>query len=186
MALIMATTAWWAAGNALEYLASDLSLKIIFANLQYLAIAVVPVLWFSLGFSLAQEERTGSTRRPPWMIWIIPAVTAVLVWTDPFWGLVRHGFHLQVESGFTVIAKQFGLWFWVHSAYSYIFIIAGTVLILSALHASRGTRRAQRVTLVVGILLPVAANVIYISGVLPPCSVDPTPSPSPSRDCSPC
>ena len=175
MAVLMGATAWWAAGNVLEYLASDLSLKIIFANLQYLAIAVIPVLWFILGLTLAQEERTGTARRPLRLIWIIPAVTTVLVWTDTSLGLVRRGFHLEVQSGFTVIAKEFGPWFWVHSAYSYIFIIVGTVLMLRALAASRGTRRTQRVLLVVGTLLPVAANLIYLSGVVPLGSVDPTP-----------
>ena len=171
----MGATAWWAAWNALEYLAPDLPLKLVFANLEYLAIAAIPVLWFVLGSSLAQEERAGTARRPPLVIWIVPAATAVLVWTDPSLGFVRHSFRLEVESGFTVIAKEFGPWFWVHSAYSYIFIIVGTVLILRALHASRGTRRAQRITLVVGTLLPVAANLVYLSGIFPLGSVDPTP-----------
>ncbi len=175
MALIMGATAWWAAWNALEYLAPDLQVKLIFANLQYLAIAAIPVLWFVLGSSLEQSERGVTARRPPLVIWIVPAVTAVLVWTDPSLGFVRHSFRLEVESGFSVIAKEFGPWFWVHSAYSYIFIILGTVLILKALHASRGTRRAQRITLVVGTLLPVGANLMYLAGIFPLGSIDPTP-----------
>jgi diguanylate cyclase (GGDEF)-like protein len=175
MALIMGATAWWAAWNALEYLAPGLQAKLIFTNLEYLAIAAIPVLWFALGSLLEQEERGGTARRPPLVIWIVPAVTAVLVWTDPSLGFVRHSFHLEVESGFSVIAKEFGPWFWVHSAYSYIFIIVGTVLILKALHASHGTRRAQRITLVVGTLLPVGANLIYLSGIFPLGSIDPTP-----------
>jgi diguanylate cyclase (GGDEF)-like protein len=175
MALIMGATAWWAAWNALEYLAPDLQVKLIFANLQYLAIAAIPVLWFVLGSSLEQSERGVTARRPPLVIWIVPAVTAVLVWTDPSLGFVRHSFRLEVESGFSVIAKEFGPWFWVHSAYCYIFIILGTVLILKALHASRGTRRAQRITLVVGTLLPVGANLMYLAGIFPLGSIDPTP-----------
>ena len=175
MAFLMGATAWWAAWNALEYLVPGLPAKLIFANLEYLAIAAIPVIWFTLGFSLDQEERGGASRRPHPAIWIVPAVTAAMVWTDPFLGFVRHGFHLVVESGFPVIAKEFGPWFWVHSAYSYIFIILGTVLILRALRASQGTRRAQRNILVAGTLLPVAANVIYLTGILPFGNIDPTP-----------
>ena len=175
MAFIMGATAWWAAWNAFEYLASGLQLKLIFANLEYLSIAAIPALWFVLGSSLEQEEHGRTARGPLLVIWIIPAVTAVLVWTDPSLGFVRHGFHMEVESGFSVIAKEFGPWFWVHSAYSYILIFVGTVLILKALHASRGTRRAQRITLVVGTLLPVAANLLYLSGIFPLGSIDPTP-----------
>ena len=175
MALLMGATAWWAAGNALEYLAPGLPLMLTFANLEYVAIAAIPALWFALGLSLEQEERGRTSRRPPLLIWIIPAVTAVLVWTDPLLGFVRHSFHLEVVSGFLVMAKKFGPWFWVHSAYSYILIIAGTVLSLKALHDSHGTRRAQRITLIVGTLLPLSANVIYLSGIFPLGSIDPTP-----------
>ena len=175
MALLMGATAWWAAWNALEYLATGLPLMLAFANLEYVAIAAIPALWLALGLSLEQEESGRAARRPPLVIWIIPAVTAVLVWTDPLLGFVRHSFHLEVVSGFLVMAKEFGPWFWVHSAYSYILIIAGTVLILKALHDSPGTRKAQRITLIVGTLLPLAANIIYLSRIFPLGSVDPTP-----------
>jgi diguanylate cyclase (GGDEF)-like protein len=175
MAGVMGATAWWAAWNAFEYLAPDLSTKLVFADLQYLAIAAIPVFWFAFGFLLQKEERAGVGRNPTLLIWIVPLATAVLVWTDPALGLVRRSFHLGVESGITVIAKEFGLWFWVHSAYSYILIIAGTVLILRGVHAGRGTRKAQRFTLIAGILLPVAANILYITGIFPLGSIDPTP-----------
>ena len=175
MAVLMGATAWWAAWNAVEYVAPGLTGKLIFANLEYLAIAAIPVLWFALGSSLEQEERGVTARRPPLVIWIVPVVTAALVWADQSLGFVRHGFRLEEVSGFSVIAKEFGPWFWVHSVYSYIFIIAGTVLILKALHASYGARRLQQLTLVVGALLPVTANVIYLSGIFPLGSVDPTP-----------
>ena len=175
MAVIMGATAWWAAWNAAEYMARDLPVKLVFANLEYLAIAVIPVLWFALGRSLGREESGRTVRMPPPVIWIVPAITAILVWTDPSLGLVRHSFRLEVQSGFPVIAKEFGPWFWVHSAYSYIFIIIGTVLILRALKSSHGIRRAQRITLVVGTLLPVAANLAYLARILPLGNVDPTP-----------
>ena len=175
MAFNMGATACWAAWNALEYLTPDLRTKLIFANLEYLAIAAIPVFWFAFGSILEREERTGTTRTPPLVIWIIPMVTAILVWFDPILGIVRHSFRLDVASGFTVIAKEFGPWFWVHSAYSYILIILGTVLILRALHAAHGTRRAQRITLVVGSLLPLAANILYVTKIVPLGGIDPTP-----------
>jgi diguanylate cyclase (GGDEF)-like protein len=175
LSLNMGATAWWAAGNALEYLAPDLQSKLIFANMEYLAIAAIPVLWFLFGKSLDLEERAGTAMKHRLVVWFIPAVTAVLVWTDPLLGFVRHSFRLEVQSGITVISKEFGPWFWVHSAYSYILIIAGTVLILRALHAGRGTRKAQRITLVVGTLLPMAANILYLAEILPLGNVDPTP-----------
>jgi diguanylate cyclase (GGDEF)-like protein len=173
MAAIMAATAWWSGWNAAEYLAVTLPFKLAFANLQYLAIASIPVLWLGFGWNLDREERARAGRRLPWALWIVPLLTSVLVWTDTTFGLVRHGFRLQTVAGFTVIAKEFGLWFWVHSAWSYLLIIAGTVLVLRSLVV--GTRRTQRVILALGTLLPVAANVLYLSGIVDLGSVDPTP-----------
>jgi diguanylate cyclase (GGDEF)-like protein len=175
MALIMGATAWWTAGNALEYLAPQLPAKLVFADLQYLAIAAIPVFWFAFGFSLEREKHAGVARNPPLPILIVPLITAILVWIDPSLGLVRRSFRLDVQSGITVIAKEFGPWFWVHSAYSYFLIILGTALILRALQAGRGTRKAQRFILIAGTLLPMAANLLYIAGIFPLGSIDPTP-----------
>ena len=172
---LMATTAWWAFWNAFEYLAPSLALKMVFANLQYLAIASIGVMWFSVGYCLDQDERGVAVRYPHVLAWVIPVVTAALVWTDPMLGLVRHSFRLGAQAGIPVIAKEWGPWFWVLSLYSYVFIIAGTVLILRGVHAGRGMRRAQRLALFAGGLLPIVGNLLYLSSLLPLGSIDPTP-----------
>ena len=64
MAFTMGATAWWAAGNALEYLVPDFPAKLVFANLEYIAIAAIPVLWLTLGLSLDREERGSAPGRP--------------------------------------------------------------------------------------------------------------------------
>jgi diguanylate cyclase (GGDEF)-like protein len=175
MALVMGATAWWAAGNALEYLPPGLPAKLAFADLQYLAIAFIPVFWFLFGWLLGKDDRPPQGGKWRWLLGVIPAVTAVLVWTDPLLGLMRHSFRLEVQSGINVIAKDFGPWFWVHSAYSYALIIAGTVFILRSMRTGGATGKAQRVMLVVGTLLPVAANLLYLSKAVPLGSIDPTP-----------
>ncbi|HTP60181.1 MAG TPA: histidine kinase N-terminal 7TM domain-containing protein, partial [Spirochaetia bacterium] len=175
MALTMAATAWWSAGNAAEDLAVGLAAKLVFANLEYLGITTIPVLWFALGWSLDRQERTDAPGKLSPAFWILPAVTSVLVWTDPVFGLVRHSFRLESAFGLAYIAKSFGPWFWVHSAYSYVLVMAGTVLLLRAVSAGRGTRRVQNVILIIGSVLPVAVNVLYITNLIPSGSVDPTP-----------
>jgi len=175
MASTMAATAWWAGGNAVEDLVDGLAAKLVFANLEYLAIASLPVLWFALGWSLYREERTGKPGRLSPVFWIVPAITGFLVWTDPVLGLVRRGFRLEEAYGFTSIVKVFGPWFWVHSAYSYLLVAAGTVLLILAQAVGWGIRRAQHVILIVGSVLPALVNVLYLSRIIPSGSVDPTP-----------
>jgi hypothetical protein len=175
MAITMAAAAWWSAGNAAEDLAVGLSGKLIFANLEYLAITAIPVLWCALGWSMDREARTGTPGRLPLLFWVLPVITSVLVWTDPVLGLVRHSLRLESMSGFSYIAKEFGPWFWVHLAYSYILLMGGKVFLIRSLSTGRGTRRAQHVILIVGSVLPAAANVLYLVDVIPAGIVDPTP-----------
>ncbi len=73
MGLLMWASAWWAAFNALEYLAPTLHGKLLLANLQYLAIAAIPVFWYALGTALDNEERRGFGRDPHPALWLLPA-----------------------------------------------------------------------------------------------------------------
>ena len=76
VAITMAATAWWAAGNAAEDLAADLPSKLLLANLQYLAIAALPVLWCALGWTLDRDRRTGNPGKLSSLLWIPAGVTA--------------------------------------------------------------------------------------------------------------
>ena len=172
MVQLAAATAWWAFWNALEHLAQSLDFRIAFSNLEYAAISTIPVLWFSFGFFLTQEGREETPRLPRLLIWVIPAATTVLVWLDPLLGLVRHSFHLVLQSGILVTLKDYGPWFWVHSAYSYALVIWGTVHVLNGL---RERRLAQRLSIVAGAFLPVASNLLYVSRLVPLAGIDPTP-----------
>ena len=175
MGLLMAAVAWWSSLNAFEYLVPGLEAKLVFANLEYIAIAAIPVIWYSFATSLDREAHAGTGRDPLPVIWAVPAITAALAWTDPALGLLRHSFRLENQDGFTVIAKDFGPWFWLHSAYSYLWIIAGTVILLRNLGAKRGASRSQALILAAGTLMPTIVNLSFVSGIFPFPAVDPTP-----------
>ena len=90
MALLMLDCAAWSTLNAFENIANGLTVKLIIANLQYLPIAAIPVVWYGLGSSLRKEDLSETGRNPSPAIWLLPAATFLLVWLDPWLGLVRH------------------------------------------------------------------------------------------------
>jgi diguanylate cyclase (GGDEF)-like protein len=175
MCLLMGATGWWNFFNAAEDLAASLGIKLLFADLQYAAIVSIPVLWYAFGSSYLREERSRKARHPLRLIWIVPAATAALVWLDPWLGLVRHSFVLLDDGGIPMIGKEFGPWFWVHSLYSYVFIALGTIFIILGAGSRSGEGRSLRVLLSLFALLPLCANVLYLSRLLPLAGVDPTP-----------
>jgi len=175
MALLMGAAGWWAFFNAMEYLVSSFALKLLFTNLQYLAIASIPVLWFALGYWYFGEEGSRAKRSPSLLICVVPALTSILVWLDPLLGLVRRSLVLVESGGVAMIGKAWGPWFWVHSAYSYALVLSGSILLLRSAIATRGEARRQIIALVAGALLPLAVNLLYLARLSWLRGIDPTP-----------
>jgi diguanylate cyclase (GGDEF)-like protein len=175
MALLMGASGWWALFNAAEYLASSFGMKLVFANVQYAAIAAIPALWFAFGRAYLAKGGPAARTSTTALIWVLPALTAVLVWLDPLTGLVRSSLGLVGEGSSALLAKRYGPWFWVHSAYSYALVMTGTLLIIRAAGRGQERDRPQFLALVAGALLPLCANALYLSGLSWLGGVDPTP-----------
>src|SRR5690554_4338811 len=102
LGLCMAIGTLWSCANALELSAMTLEHKLFWASLQYIAYSLGPVAWF-----LTSCHFTGRahwfTRKRTLILLVVPAITILLVWTDPWWGLVRTGFRLEKAGVFLLI-----------------------------------------------------------------------------------
>lgn len=136
-------------------------------NARHLSLALMPVFWL-----LFVLEYTGNHRLIPKTgqaaLFIIPALTQVMIWTN-----ASHGLWVKKQVGFLhqgsfLIAdlsqRIYGPWTWVHLGYSYLLTLAGLiVLCFAALRANRRDRGQIRAvgigTLVMTVvsILPVLA-----------------------------
>ena len=157
-----------------EHIVSDLGSKIIISTLEYIPIAILPYSWLLFG-SECRRDRTG---RPQSKIvnylWIPCLITIILVWADPQLGLVRRNFALVEANGRLLIDKDYGPWFWVHTLYSYILFIWGTILVFRSIDMRR-YRRIQLFLLFSSLALPFVINALYINGFFLAGLPDPTP-----------
>lgn len=167
-------TAFWALLNAAELLSSHFWVLWALSSLQYVAIVSIPVLWYQFGTQLFRGDDPTSRRWGAWL-WVVPGVTALLVWTDPWWGLVRS--HLQVVAvgGVQELQKDYGPWFWVHAAYAYLLALWGTVRVIRGLVRQADQGVVQAWVLGGSSLIPLGLNVLHLAGVWPLPSIDPTP-----------
>jgi PAS domain S-box-containing protein len=156
----------WTVANALELLSPDLAGKSFWTSVQYLGIVAIPVLWLIFASQYAGREQW-LTRRNLILLGIIPALTLGLMWTNDRHGLLRFNISLDTSGPYPVIAKTYGLWFWVHTAYSYVLLLVGTFFLVRELNRSAHLYRMQRNIFLIGILLPWAANVLYVFRVVP-------------------
>jgi diguanylate cyclase (GGDEF)-like protein len=155
--LAMMAVAVWLFGAASEGLATDTpALYSLVRAVKYVGVATVGpvylvfVLRFALGVRLSGPVLAG--------LFLIPAVTIALVWTNPLHELMwRHPD--------TILGRgDWGPWFrWVHTPYSYLTIVAGIGGLLVEIFRGRTLRRAQSAILAAGAAVPLVVNAIYLT-----------------------
>jgi len=162
----------WCLGAAFEGSAVLLPDKIFWANVAYLGIVVVPAAWLVFALSYT-GYRTKVTRGVLAALAIEPVLAVAAAWTDGWHGLMRGQISLDTGSGIAVLVTELGTGFWLHAAYSYVILIAGTVILGGAVVRAPHLYRGQILALLVGALAPWVANVAYLTGMVP--LLDPTP-----------
>jgi PAS domain S-box-containing protein len=166
VAVISATAAVWSLANALEMAGTDLPTKLFWANVQYLCYGALPLASLALALHYAGQEQWLTRRRLAWLA-VVPAITLVLVWTDPLHGLMRRDVVLDTAGPFPVIGKTYGPWFWVFAAYSYGLLSAAVYLLIQALRRASPLYRGQPLILLIALCLPLVWNILYSFGLSP-------------------
>jgi PAS domain S-box-containing protein len=169
--LMGAITVWGACGM-LEAAAVRAPDKILWSQCSYLGIVSAPVFWFLFASRYAHHDHWF----PRWFragIWVFPAATFLVAITNPWhhflWGAITPGPDPDV------LVYSHNFWFWLHLAFSYILMLAGTVLLLLGLQRPRRARTAQSLLIILGALIPWIGNIIYIAGLSPILGLDLTP-----------
>jgi PAS domain S-box-containing protein len=174
LALLMTGVCIWAAGYALELSGADLPTKIVWAKVEYIGIAAVPVAW--LAFALQYTGREGMlTPRNLALLSALPLATLLLAWTNEAHGLVWSSTGLDEDGPFLALDVDHGAWFWVHLSYSYLLLLVGTILLTSMLTRSPNLYRKQNLALLVAVSVPWIGNGVYVLGLSPVPNLDLTP-----------
>jgi len=173
-AALLVATAIWSLGYTLELGGRDLATKLFWAKFQYPGIVTVPVIW--LIFVLQYTNRPKwLTRRNLTFLAIIPLITVLAVWTNEAHGLVWHDTGLREQGPFVALKVTYGLWFWVHTTYSYLVFLLGTLLIFPALFRTMSLYRKQVSILLIAAFSPFIGSLLYLSGLNPFPGLDLTP-----------
>lgn len=164
----------WTFCSAMELGATTLSGDVFWSKIAYFGSCSVPVLFFIFSFQFTDHDKYLSTRRTI-LLWIIPAVSVLLVLTNEYHHLIWTAVLPNPEPGDVHFLYYHGLWFWVLNVYSYVLLVFATLLmVMEAIRQQKVFRRQSHVILM-GIPLPWIANLLYISGFSPLQGFDLTP-----------
>jgi PAS domain S-box-containing protein len=172
-AWLMVTATEWLLAYMLEVAGADLPTILASNNAKYAGIAFLPVAWLVFALQYSGQERW-ATRRNVALLTVVPLLTQVMIWANPG-GLFRYDIRLETSGSFLTMQSTFGTWFWIHTAYSYVLLMLGLFLLLQALVRSTRLYRGQAVSLLIGALVPWAANALYLFVFEQSIPLDPTP-----------
>lgn len=170
-ALTVAALLVWTVGFIFELASPSLSQKLFWANVQYVGIASLPVLWLHVVLEHLGRDRF---RWSP-LLWLVPIATVVLAWTDP--GGVFYITPTLVAEGLPLpmVDYDYGPWVTVvNSGYALALGVAAVVLLARSAQHEQGERRWQSLLLLAATVLPLLSTGLYLLDVAPFTGYNPT------------
>jgi signal transduction histidine kinase/PAS domain-containing protein len=172
--VLMSALAWWSCAVMMEHFSLGLSAKIFWIQMSYFGITVMPVAWLIFTLLYSKREKW-VTKRNLAILFIMPLITIIMVWTNSIFHLMWKDFWLNTSFSPPVDAVTHNGWFWVHSVYSYSLLFLGNICLLDLFRKSKGIYRKQAGILLLAAIVPWVANILYIGSIKPFAQVDPTP-----------
>jgi PAS domain S-box-containing protein len=161
--ILMLILSAWALGYALELRSSTLEIKILWENILRMLYASVPVVM--LLFVIQYTGRVGMFPRRSWLaLFIIPAITSLLGWTNPAHDLLLRKPEMVTSGPLRVLIDTNGPWFYVHAVYSYALLFACMILLAISLLGASSLFRRQLLTLLLALVVPFGMNIIFVAG----------------------
>ena len=173
-AWMMLGMAVWSSLYSLEILFPDVNTKLRLDNIEYFGVVSIPV--FFLIFALEYNGKGHLlTLRNKGLLWCIPLVILILVSTNEFHGLMWKSATVEQSYGLFLLNIQPQFFFWVNVIYSYILLLAGSLILIMEFVQRPGIYRFQASLVIIGLIFPWIGNVIYLTGLGPIQNLDLTP-----------
>jgi PAS domain S-box-containing protein/putative nucleotidyltransferase with HDIG domain len=174
LTVLMLVITEWIAAALLGLLDQNLSHNILWARVEYIGVVSVPLsLLVYVLYHYGYKEQLTS-KRLAWLT-LIPLVTLGLAWTNGYHGLIWVRYVPYLENGLVLSEKTYGLGFWVYWTYSYLVLLAATVVTIRQVLVSAKIFRWQGIVVVIGILVPWVGNLVYVLHINPFGNLDLTP-----------
>lgn len=140
--------------------------RLLWENVQWTGTAVIPVFWML--FALAYTGHDEAIDRTLFAaLTLVPLVTIVLTWTNPWHGLMWTDNLIVVVDGLAILEQPFGPWFWVNATFTYSMIGAGAFLLVRLVRRSEYLYTDQALLLLVGVAVPMLASVMTVFELTP-------------------
>ena len=165
----------WSLGNLIENANSNLTIRLLAVQFEYIGIVLIPMSWLLLTL-----EYTGHgswiTKSRVVLLAVIPIATIILAWTNSQHHLLWQLVPLKVDASGAYWQTVYQPIFWVHAIYSYGLLLAGNIILIEFALSNPKYYQSPIYFLVAAITLPTITNLLYVAGIYRPFQMDPTPA----------
>lgn len=164
----------WSAAYALELCAADLGSNLLFTDIEYFGIAVIPPAFLAFVLSYTGRERL-LTRNVVIVLALVSALTIISVISNDLHHLYYTGFTPTVIGGVVIWQFSYGPLFWICWAAFGVQILTALALLFGRLFDAPAIYRSQIGLLLIASIVPIIANILYVLKIGPFPGFDLTP-----------
>lgn len=139
--------------------------RIVLSILMYIPTRLITFAIFFLIIEYTGRERW-LTKRNVALLLAIPVGGILASLTSPWHRLFRYNFNLERVGNIAILHYDGGPIYWLSSAYGDALVVFGLVLLLLSLR-SRNLHFWNTVSIFVGIIVPIAVNMLFTAGITP-------------------
>ncbi|MBN2387407.1 MAG: PAS domain-containing protein [Anaerolineales bacterium] len=165
------SVAIWSFTYIFEIIIPDYAIKNIWLRGEYLGIPFVTVALFCFALLYSGRGRWLTAGRFI-LLSIIPFITFLMALTNDWHGLLWSS--VQPVSPSEPLLVTHGPWFNVNLVYSYSLTLLAMLFLLQIAMQRHSLYRAQAITILIGLFLPLVSNILYVFHLTPP-GLDLTP-----------
>ncbi|WP_042169364.1 histidine kinase N-terminal 7TM domain-containing protein [Paenibacillus gorillae] len=160
-------------GTALELSAESLEEIKLWIKVEYWGLPFLPPISLLLIMHFLGMERF---LKPSLRIglFVMPVVTLLLVMTNDFHHFYYRSVEISRTASFLKVDLVAGPWYIIQGGYTFGCMFGGVLLLLLYWNRMKSSYRLQHITMLVGLLLPIAGDFAYL-GNLTPEGIDPIP-----------
>ena len=170
---MLLAVSWWSFTYVFELANTQQSWELFWSKMEYIGIVTVPI--FFLMFALEYSGYRIKLQRWLPLFWIVPAITLLLVWTNDYHGLIWSHVGQKMVGGYTLLALDHGLAFWIWTVFSYGCLIASFVILILKAISSQPEFRLQAGIIALGAVVAAIGNIVYLFKLIPLPDLDTTP-----------
>nr|NJM02092.1 PAS domain S-box protein [Desulfobacula sp.] len=162
LTLLVAATAIWSLSYGMELVSPDMELKLRWVKIEYFGAVWVGMLIFC--FVTAAAGGKPLTKAGYLLLSVGPILVIFLVLTNDLHHLMWRSARLDLTGRAPTLAYSRGEGFWGYVGFSYLLIFMATFVLIRALISAGGIARKQLLMMLIGVMCPWLANILYLAG----------------------